>query len=339
MYTIKAVVSGSSHNIYVNGTLYISVTDSTYTAAGYFGLRNRNTYSSGTWRYFDNFGVVSATSGTWTSPSASINAVSTIASTIIMWDTSLSTGGTVLVQTSIDGGSTYQTAASGGPIPKLTKGSSGTGKNLLIKVTFSTTNLTLIPDIRSLSWSVIGGYVASGTRNTVPLANDTMARANQSGWSPSFDGQTITKVGTGTDAISGNEGTITNTTGDCHEKYDSGVGTDLDGTVRFQLSASTMQAGMELRYVDANNLYRLAVSTTTVSIVKIVSGASTTLASIAMTISVATHYYMRFRIVGVPGSGPASLYGKVWLDQSLEPGVVNGYPSATAPAWSLVGSD
>src|SRR6266581_1461863 len=85
MYTIKAIVSGSSHQIYVNGTLYISVTDSTYTAAGYFGLRNRNTYSSGTWRYFDNFGVVSATSGTWTSPSASINAVSTIASTIIMW--------------------------------------------------------------------------------------------------------------------------------------------------------------------------------------------------------------------------------------------------------------
>src|SRR5712691_9567217 len=271
-YTIKAVISGSSHSIYVNGTLYISVTDSTFTAAGYIGLRNRNSYTSGTWRYFDNFGIASVLSGTWTSPSTSIGSITTIASTSITWDTSLSTGGTVTVQTSINGGSTYTTCTNGGAIPGLAKGSSGAGINVLVKVTLSTGTPLSNADIKNLQWSVIGGYVASGTRSTAPLGNDVGSRANQSGWGTAFDTQVWAKIGTGTDSVASNELVLTNTTGDCYEQLGSTSYTDEDETHRFSLSASTISAGIALRFLDSGNWYRLYASTTALTLVKAVVG-------------------------------------------------------------------
>jgi len=329
-YTLKAVVSGSSHTIYLNGTQYINVTDGTFTAAGYIGLRNRNVYSSGVWQYFDNFGIDAATTGTWTAPSISINSVSTIASSTITWDTSLSTGGTVTVQTSIDGGSTYQTCTSGGIIPGLTNGSSGTGKSVIVKVTLSTTTPTVMPDIRNLQWSVQGGYVSSGTRSTAPLGIDNMQRANQTGFGTAADGQTYTKVGTGTDAISGNEATITKTTGDVHEALGSNTYTDEDGTVRFQLSASTISAGIELRYVDSNNFYRFQANTTTLTLLKKVLGSTTIIKTASVSLSAGVWYRMRFRIVGF---GPANLYGNVWPDGTIEPTLVSPF------TWSVTATD
>ena len=316
-YRMRVVFGGGSHSVYLNGSLILSVSDSTWTSAGFVGHRNRNLESSVTVTdNIQNFGVMQAKSGTWTGPSTSIGGITTIASSIITWDTSLSQGGTILVQTSTDGGTTYHTASNGGPIYGLAKGSSGSGKNVRVKVTLSTTTTATMPDIRNLQWAVLGGYVASGTRTTLPLAIDYMDRANQSGLGTADDGQTYTKVGTGTDAISGNEATVTNTTGDVYEKLGSKSASDSEDSTRFSLSASTMKAGVMLRYVDANNWYALFATTTTLSIVKSANGTQTTLATATVALLTATYYRMRLRAVGL---FPVRLSGRTWVDGTAEP--------------------
>ncbi len=317
-YRLKVVKSGSTYTVSLGGVQYLSVSDSTYTAAAYLALRNRNGETSvSITDQFDNFGVMAAKSGTWIGPSTSIGGITTIASSVITWDPSLSQGGTILVQTSTDGGATYQTASNGGPITGLTPGSSGSGKNVRVKVTLSTTTTATMPNIRKLQWAVLGGYVASGKRTNLPLAIDYMDRANQSpGLGTSDDGQTYTKVGTGTDAISGGEATITNTTGSMYERLGSKVAGDSEDSTRFSLSASTMTAGIVLRYVDSGNWYLLQATTTALSIVRDSNGVQTTLATATISLVAGTYYRMRFRVVG---QLPAILSGRTWLDGTAEP--------------------
>lgn len=184
-YTLKVVVSGNNHQISLNDTQYINYTQSgpvsgygPYTAAGSLAIRNRNLEPYSLSQNYDNFGVMQTTSGTWTGTAVSVNAVSLVNSSIIKWDQSLSQGGSVTVQTSVDGGSTYQTCSNGGAIPKLGKGTSGTGKSVIVKVTLSTGNAGIMPDIQKLTWNVQGGYISSGTRV-----------------SPSFDLSPVGRVG------------------------------------------------------------------------------------------------------------------------------------------------
>jgi hypothetical protein len=327
-YRLRVVFNGSSHTAYVNGVQQVTATDATWSTAGMLTLRNRNGTSATLTQKFDNFGVMSSLSGTWQGPSTSISSIAAIASSVIKWDTSLSTGGTVLVQTSIDGGSTFQTCSNGGTIPGLTNGSSGAGKSVIVKATLSNTTTATMPDIRNLTWNVIGGYVSSGSRSTAPIGNDTMVRADQAGIGTAFDGQTYTKVGTATDAISSNEATITNTTGDVFEVLGSTTAGDQDATVRIKLSASTMTAGLAMRYVDVNNHYRFSASTTTLTITKVSAGVSFSFPTVAQATTVGTFYYMRFRVTGDGAAAAISLQGKVWQAGTLEP-----------PAWSITASD
>ncbi len=325
-YRLSVVKSGNTYTVSLNGVQYLSVTDSTYTAAAYLALRNRNGEPSVTIvDQFDNFGIMQAKSGTWTGPSTSIGAITAIASSSITWDTPVPAGGTLhsgvatlLVQTSTNGGSTWQTASNGGAISGLTPGSSGAGKNVRVRVTLSTSSTGVMPGIANLRWAVIGGYVASGSRSTVPLAIDYMDRANQSGLGTADDGQTYTKVGTGTDAIASNEATITNTTGDLFERLGSKTAGDSEDSTRFQLSASTISAGIVLRYIDSNNWCLLKATTTTLAVIMCLSGTQYILATVSVSLLAATWYRMRFRIAG---SGPTNFYGRVWTD-----GVAEGVP-------------
>jgi hypothetical protein len=160
---LKVVINGNSHIGYLDGVQLINATDSTYTAAGEVGLRFYNNTSGTLTGLFDNFGIQAALTGTWQSASTSINAITTIATSTITWDQSLSQGGTILVETSINAGSTWQTCANGGVIPGLTNGVSGTGKSVLVRITLTTTNAGIMPDVKSLSWTVLGGYTTPGT--------------------------------------------------------------------------------------------------------------------------------------------------------------------------------
>ena len=105
----------------------------------------------------------------------------------------------------------------------------------------------------------------------------------------------------------------------------SGTGTDLDATVRFLLSASSISGGIELRYSGASSYYRLAASTTLLSIIKNTGGGAITLAFTSLSLSTGTWYHMRFRTTG---SAPVSLQGRVWADGTTEP-----------TTWTLTASD
>ena len=165
-----------------------------------------------------------------------------------------------------------------------------------------------------------------------------MTRGNQSGWGTAQDTQAWAKTGTGTDAISSNTATIANTTGNVYEVLGSRTATDQEAVVQVQLSASAMQDGIVLRYTNNSNYYKLALSTTSLSIIKNVGSGETTLATAAGTYSVGTWFYLRFRVTG---QGPVNLYGKAWLGDgtTVEPGVSNGVMSSTAPMWTVQATD
>ncbi len=297
-YRLQVVTSGSLQTFYVNGTYITSFNDVTFLNAGQVALRVYNFSSATKAVTFANFGIMAALSGTWQSPAASIGSITSVASSVITWDTSLSSGGTVQVQTSIDGGSTFQTVSNGGAVnPGLTKGTNCTGKTLIILVTLSNTTTATMPDIRNLSWTITGGYSLSGSRSTAPLGNDTMVRANQSGWGTAFDGQTW------------------------HMVLGSTTAGDQDATVRFMLSTSTINAGFELRYQDTNDFYRCSTSVGTVTLTKASAGIRVTLANVNFSpaLSTGVFYRMRFRVTGDGTAAPVNLQAKVWQDGTTEP--------------------
>lgn len=337
-HRLKAVVNGTSHQFYLDGVLYLSSTDATYSATGSFAIRvysNSGTVTG----YFSNFGVVSALSGTWQSPALSLSSASIYGNSVIMWDaTSLpDTTTTMTVTTSVDGGSTFQAATNGKPIANLSRNQSLTGKTLIVLITLAATNAPVVPVTNGLTVWVQGLYSSTGNRSTTPLGNDTMVRANQSHWGTAFDGQTWALTGTATDAIASNEATLVNTTGDAHEVLGStNLWADQEATVRVKLSASTISAGIELRYGSSSAYYRLTLSTTAISIVRNVGSGNSTLATTAITASTGIYYRLRFRI---QGSGPANLSGKFWADGTLEPGVSAGVMSATSPGWNVTYTD
>jgi hypothetical protein len=321
-YHVKLVVNGNHHQVYWNNstTPTLDIIDTTYTQAGGIGLRTINHDPSNsrtaTW---DNFTLAQQQSGTWTSTSTSVSSLTTCGGSVITWleqNTSNATFAFAFIQTSIDGGTSWQQCSNGDVIPGLTSGVSLSGKSVLTRVLLGTQNNTM-PMVSGLVWRVLGQYPgSSGTRSTIPLGNDTMVRSNVVGsWGTAFDSQTYTKVGTGTTNLTSNEGQITNTTGDVHMLLGSRIWTDEDGTVRFSLAAATMTGGMELRYQDVNNFYRLAATTTTLSIIKKSTGTTTTLASTSISLSTGVFYWLRFRAVG---NGPVNLYGRVWADGTKE---------------------
>jgi hypothetical protein len=322
-HRLKVVVSGNSHQVYLDGILMLSATDSTYTASGYMGVYTTDGGSGATDLYttfFDNFGVVSALSGTWLSPSTSLSSVGSYGNSIITWrDKSPSYNGltntSILVEVTYNGGTTYFTCTNGQPLPGLTLGQSLSGVSMQFRITLASTSASSLAAIDNLIVRVMGQYSSSGTRSTKPMGIDYIDRADQAGLGTASDGQAWSPVGTATAAVTSNKLVISNTTGDFFEQLGSRTDDDMDMTVPFMLSASTMTGGMTLRYVDSNNYYKLQASTASIDIVKKVAGVSYTLVSVASTLTINTQYYMRFRVVD---QLPVLLYGRIWLAGTLE---------------------
>lgn len=332
LYHLKIVVNGNRHQVFFNNATSptIDVTDSTYTQSGGIGLRAYN--ADGTASHtssFDNLVLAQQTSGTWTSPSASVSSLVTCGGSVITWEeegTDNPARAYTFVQSSIDGGGTYQQCVNGGPIPGLTNGVSLASKSVIIQCLLGT-QTNAVPMVSGLTWRVLGQYPgSSGTRSTKPLGIDYVDRADQAGLGTASDGQAWTPVGTATAAVTSHTLTITNTTGDFFEQLGSRTDDDMDITVPFSLSASTITGGMTLRYVDANNYYKLQASTTSIDIIKKVAGVSYTLISVPSTLAINTLYYMRFRVVD---QLPVLLYGRIWLAGTLEDQV----------NWSIMTSD
>lgn len=319
VHRLKLVINGNSHQFYVDNILQLTVTDSTYPAAGNMGVRNWTTDVSNINVTFENFGVVAALSGTWQSPSINIAGPGTYGNSVISWDTDGIPNATcgISAQTSIDGGSTWQSVTNGGAISGLTAGQSLTGKTLLLLLTLTASNAPVVPIMNGVSAWIMGSYNATGYRTTAPLASDTANRLNvASGFGTSATGMTYTQNGTATTNLTSNELQILNTTGDVHMVAGSSTSTDEDAVTRFSLSISTISAGLELRYTDTNNFYRLSTSNTTITITKMLLGFSSTLQTTANALSTGTYYWMRFR---VSGTYPVTLQGRIWADGTTEP--------------------
>ncbi len=337
---IRISCVGNHHQIYINNsaTPLLDFTDSAYSSGqialgGYITFQNPGGGGTGTF-IFDNF-AVSAFSGTWTGPSTSISSLGTCGPSVIAWTQATPTD---VVQTSVDGGSTFQTCTNGAAIPNLPSGTNVSGKTVIVKASLYLAAQTIQPVLRQLFWRVLGQFpTVTGTRTTAPLGNDmSITRTVGSGWGNAFDGQAWTQVGTATTAVATGKETITNTTGDVHMVIGSHTAGDQESTDRVQISASTISAGLELRYTDNNNYYRLSINTTSITLTKKSVGTTSTLATQAATYATGTNYRMRFRVTG---SNPVTLQGKVWLDGTLEPGVSNGVMSASSPQWTISATD
>jgi hypothetical protein len=179
VHRIKAVVSGTSHQIYLDGVLLINTTDTTYTAAGYIGLRSYNSSGATVATPYDNFGVCSALSGTWQSPAIPLAGASLYGNSVVSWDIDGIPDSTcsITAQTSLDAGATWQAATNGGPISGLTAGASLTGKSLLIRMTLTASNAPVVPTLNGLSVWIMGAYSASGTRVSTALSLAAVTRA------------------------------------------------------------------------------------------------------------------------------------------------------------------
>lgn len=331
-YPLKIVVQGSNHNIYWNGatTPTISIIDSTYVYPGGVGFRGFG--QNAAWNnVYSSFTVTPIPSGTWTSPSVSLDALATCGGSSIGWvevntnvqtDSSTSTSGSttssITVQASFDGGSTYTQCTNNSQIPTLSDGASLTGRSIIIQAILNTISQPYTPILRGLTFRVLGKYPgSSGIRTTAPLGTDmSITRTVGSGWGTSFDNQTWTQIGTGTTQVSSNTETIANTTGDVNMQFGSRTWTDQDCTIRFKLSASTIEAGITLRYVSSTSYYRLFATTTALTIIKNDGGSILTMNTVPISLTTNTQYYMRFRVVG---STTVELFGNVWLNNTLEP--------------------
>lgn len=344
-YHVKIIVSGSRHQVFWNNssTADIDILDDTYTSPGNIGIRTyqnalNTSVSTGS---VTNFTVTNTFAGLWTSPSINLNSLGTVGNAQVSWGEINAAGKiqqTAIINASLDGGTTWTQCTNAAVsqtsvIPILQPGTSTVGKSLKLQVVLSANGFLNSPIIRGLYLHICGAYpTVSGTRSTAPLGNDLMIRANQSGWGTAFDGQSWVKVGSGTDAIATDEATITNTIGDVHELLGSATWIDEDATVRFSLSASTIAAGIELRYIDANNFYRLYVSTTTINVVKVQGGLTFILKTGTVSLSTGVYYRLRYRVVGsTPGA--TFHYGEVWPDQTLEPIISN------VNSWTIIGQE
>lgn len=355
VHRLKVVVSGNSHTIYLDGVQMISQTDSTYTATGYLGLRFYNNSGSTASTVFDNFGVCSALSGTWQSPSIDISGPGTYGNSVVQWDIDEIPDSTcsISAQTSIDGGSTFQSVTNGGSISGLSAGGSLSGKHLIIKMTLTASNAPVVPTMNGVSVWIVGQYSASGTRTspllslasvpragtaivnwnvTTPtntsltvqssvvtaLGQDTFQRANQTGWGTSSDGHVWNNnVGSGTISITSDEGVISTTSGnDVDIQFDSVSAADVDLYVRFAINNSADVAGIEGRYSAPGAVvtcYKFLYYSGQVHINKSVAGSNTNLTNAGSAITVAAFYWFRFQIQGT------TLSGKIWQDGTAEP--------------------
>jgi hypothetical protein len=341
---LKIVVSGKTHQVFWAGSSspILTATDSTYMSAGQFGIITYGDDVSATETLtgkYDNL-VVSSNIGTWQSGSVSLAALTTIEGSNISWLETLATGvpsATAIVSTSIDGGTTWKPCTNNAPIPQLLEGTNVSSLSLIARIILFSATYAANPVIGGLNWRVLGAFpTVTGTRDTAPLGNDMqITRTVGSGWGNAFDSQTWTQAGTGATAVATGEATITNTTGTVYMRLGTRTGTNIQGTHRFSLSSSAETAGIFLRYVDTNNYYALAATTSTTSILKRLAGVTTTLASVSMALSINTPYQMHFLTAN---SGPVSLFGNMWADGSLEP-TVNSLGQWNDSLWVITALD
>lgn len=171
-YHLKIVVKNNRHTIYFNhsSTALIDILDNNYVAAGQIGFRAYTASGSATFTAtIDNFSMVATASGTWTSPATSLTSLGTCGYSQVSW-TDLDSRGqveaTTTVLASVDSGSTWMQCTNGAEIPQLARGTSTSGKSLVLQMILSSTTPPIsTPVIMGLYVRVCGNFgTVTGTR-------------------------------------------------------------------------------------------------------------------------------------------------------------------------------
>lgn len=102
-------------------------------------------------------------SGSRISPALDLSPAGIAVSSKIAWTASTPSGTSIVVETSLDGGATWQLCTNGGPIPGITPGTDVTGKTLLIRQTLTTTDPSVAPTLNGLTVT-LGQFVAASAQ-------------------------------------------------------------------------------------------------------------------------------------------------------------------------------
>lgn len=197
-YHVKVVVAGNTHTLYINNVLFISATDTTYPGGGYVALRYYNAQgaSNRTTTFFDNFGIQGAVfGGSRVHPGLNLNSVGTVGNSYISWSALVPSNTTLLIEASLNGGSTWATCTSGQSIPGLSSGTNVSGKTLTLRETLSTGNANATPLLTGITALVTGAYASNGTRASPATALTNVGRVGSASVTWSANVPTGTTLG------------------------------------------------------------------------------------------------------------------------------------------------
>jgi hypothetical protein len=284
---VDAAISTNSGGTYggfsscTSGSAIPVLNDTTvYTTVGRLRIRITLT-ASDAWHYFhlDDL-TISVTAGyplsgthnrVW--PSLDISPAVTVGSAIISWNATTPANTTLTVETSINGGSTYQTATSGAAISGLSAGTALAGISLLVRVTLATTHAGVAPVLLDLTVAVVSRYVAGPAARVSPglsLAPLGMARSAIIAWTSATNGGTLlieTSVDGGvTWATASNGGSLA---GLAYQSSDFIDGFDTDTSGQYALTG-----GAQFTWDTANS--RLLAATGAATNAAMVAGATYT---------------------------------------------------------------
>ncbi len=231
-HRLKVVVNGTNHKVYLDNTLYINVTDSTYTAAGYIGARGYSPTANYDLIQFDNFGVCAALSGQWVSPAFNLSGLGNLTNsqiTALLDPTANLSLCSLLIEISLNNGSTWTTcpqvqAATSNQVlvsavPGLTAGTNvGTITQAQVRLTISTSTTSVQGGVLGIMLTAIGQYSSSGSRiapssslsgigvlGSSAITWNGLVPANTSMFvDSSLDGVNFTQVGQVVDSTPGN---------------------------------------------------------------------------------------------------------------------------------------
>jgi hypothetical protein len=206
---VTIIFNGSNHQVWVDDTVLINATDSTYLSAGRISFRASNAnVSQGYQGQFNNFGItVVGMSGTFLNPSTSLTSLGTYLNSVISWqDESINGQNTsLLVESTINGGSSFQTCTNGGPVStNFTPGQSLSGISFQLRVTLTTASASAMPQLQSLVARVLGGFSSSGTRihKALLLTNVGVCGSTIVAWNALTPVGTSVAVATSLDGVS-----------------------------------------------------------------------------------------------------------------------------------------
>jgi hypothetical protein len=98
-----------------------------------------------------------------------IGTITNVSSSVINWNAIVPSGSTLTIETSIDGGTSWQTATKGGSIGGINTGDNLTGKNLLVRESFTLGTSTTTPSLEDLTLTISQAQVVVEDDFTINL--------------------------------------------------------------------------------------------------------------------------------------------------------------------------